>query len=452
MRKIISLIFIGFFGGTVLGQEVWTLEDCIIYATKNNLQVRQSELELEINEKQKTEAVGRFAPAVNANAYHQFNYGQTIDPYTNTFASDWVQSNNFSVGADWILFSGLRNVNNYKQSEYALKQAEESLENTKYDIALNVAGAYLQILFDRENLRIANAQAEITKEQVERTAKLVEAGTAPKANLLDVEAQLAQEELNIVDRENALSLSKLSLLQTLQLPGDSPIDVIAPDSIKPEALQLPPSPEVIIQSAYDNYPSLRVAEFQRLSAQSAFRNAQGAYSPTLALTGRLGTGYSGVRYQTDANGFPTTDVVPFGEQLDLNLNRTVGFNLSVPIFNRLGTSTMVGQAKIRMEQADVAIEQEKQRIRQTVEQAYADAKAAEKRYYSTEKSLKSLELSFEYAQKRFDVGAINAVDFNTAKTNLTRAQSQLVQAKYEYLFRITILEVYKGTFLETLTQ
>jgi outer membrane protein len=429
---------------TIKAQESWSLEQCVEYAIENNLEIKQSELDLEVSKANVNQSKGQFLPSVNGSAFHQFNYGRTVDPFTNTFATDWVQSNNFDVSADLNLFTGLQTYNNYKQNEFNYKASEASLENTKYEMVLSLSQAYLQVLFNIENLRVANAQADITQDQVDRTAKLVAAGTAPKANLLDVEAQLAQEQLNIVDVENRLTISRLQLLQLLQLPGDTNINIVEPDSIKAEDIVLPPSINSTIEEAFASYPSLKRAEYSKLSAQSALAVSKGGYSPRLSLRGSVGTGYSELRLGEDG------EIIPFGDQLDENLNRTIGFGLTVPIFNQFSTNMAVSRARIQYEKANTAILQEQQRIRQTIEQAYADAKAAGKRYQATEKSLKSLELSFQYSQKRFDVGTINAVDFNTSKTNLTRAQSDLVRAKYEYLFRYIILKVYQGEFMNDL--
>ncbi len=428
----------------IQAQESWSLEQCVEYAIENNLEIKQSELDLEVSKANVTQSKGQFLPSINGSAGYTINYGQTIDPFTNRFARDRVENSNFGVRGDLDLFSGLRNINTYKQSEYDYKASEAALENTKYEMVLSLSQAYLQVLFNIENLRVANAQADITQDQVDRTAKLVAAGTAPRANLLDVEAQLAQEQLNIVDVENRLTISRLQLLQLLQLPGDTEFNIVEPDSINAEEIVLPPNIDATIQEAFNNYPSLKQAEYRLQSAHSSWAISKSGYSPSLTLSGSVGTGYSEGR--TDLTG----ESLSFSDQLDLNLNRSLSLTLAVPIFNRLNTVTSVSRAKIRYEQANTAILQEQQRIRQTIEQAYADAKAAGKRYQATEKSLKSLELSFQYSQKRFDVGTINAVDFNTSKTNLTRAQSDLVRAKYEYLFRYIILKVYQGEFMNDL--
>lgn len=439
MRTHILACLLFFLPAVSFSQETWSLEKCIEYALTNNLQIKQSRLDMEIADENVLQSKGQFLPSVNGNAYHQFNYGRTIDPYTNQFATDWVQSSNFSIGADLVLFNGLQNYRNYQQNKYALEASRSGLKSTEYDIILSITQAYMEILFTIENLKVAYSQVATTEQQVERTRKLVNAGSSAQSDLLDIEAQLANEELNVVDLENQQSISYLNLLQLLQLSGETDFAIETPDSTSTVPEQLPPSPEGIIGIALSSYPSLQQAEYQKLNAESYLRLTRGGYSPTLSLSGRIATGYSGIRTYDFS-----TEVMTFGDQFDVNLNRTIGFNLTVPIFNRFTTYTNVGKAKIQLEQANTAFEQEEQRIRQTIEQAYADAKAAYKRYYATEKSMRALEMSFNYAEKRFDVGAINAVDYTVAKNNLTQAQADLIRAKYEYRFRFLILQLYKG--------
>lgn len=448
-------------------QEQWPLETCIQYALENNLQVKQSELNVQLSKANLTQSKGQFLPSVNASATHFYNFGRAIDPFTNQFAEDWVRSNNMNVRADWTLFNGMRNINGYKQSQYDMLANEYALESMEYDISLSITQAYLQILFNEENLRVTLSQLEQTRQQVDRTQKLVDAGGAPRGDLLDIQAQFANEELNRIDQENQLNLSYLSLKQLLQLPGNADLAVYRPSNLDTTSLRLPQSPAGIIESAYTNYPSIKSAEYSVLSAERGVAVAKSGVSPSLSLTGSIGTGYSGNnKILSDFEQGPdrpigfvegtnqtvfeptfsptSSEVTSFGDQVEDNFNRSIGFTLQVPIFNQFSTHTSISRAKIQREIANTQLEQEKQTVRQNIEQSYADALAAFKRYQSTQKSLESLQLAFDYAEKRFDVGVINAVDYNAAKNNLTRAQADLIRAKYEYIFRLKILDFYQG--------
>jgi outer membrane protein len=287
--------------------------------------------------------------------------------------------------------------------------------------------------------------------------------------LYDIEAQLAREELAQVEADNQLVLAYLSLKQLLRLPGDLLIEAEAPTQFDSASLVLPSSVDAVIQTAYDTYPSIKTSEYQLLSAEKSVSLSNGNMIPRLVLSGSVGTGYSGnakdVVDQTFGGNIPigfvgsTNDIVfsptfntttktqSFDNQVSNNFNQSLGLALSIPIFNQLTNRASVNRAKVNYAIAETSLEREKQKVRQDIEKAYADATAAFKKYKSTEKGMKSLQEAYDYAQKRFDVGMINAVDYNIAKTNLFRAQSDLVRAKFDYIFRIKILDFYQGKSL-----
>lgn len=421
-----------------LAQEQWSLEKCVEYALENNLDVQQAALNMQNSQTGIMQAKGQFAPSVNGSAYYGYNFGKRIDPFTNTFAQSTVSTGNFNLSANWVLFSGLQNLNTFVQSRYDYQSAEFSHKNAEYLTGLSVTTSFLQILFNVEALKVAENQLEVTKQQVERTKKLVAAGSAPQGSLYDIEAQAAREELALVDADNQLVLSYLSLKQILRLPGDYSMEIVIPSQFDTAALGLPTSLSAVIQTAYDSYPSIKSNEYSVLSAESQVKVSNSRLIPTLSIGGGVGSGYSGLN--KEANG----DVKSFGSQISENFNQNLGVSLSVPIFNRMNNRANINRAKVNVEIAKNGLEREKQKVRQDIESAYADATAAFKRYRSTEKGLISLQEAFDYAQKRFDVGMINAVDYNLAKTNLAKAQSDLVRAKYEYIFRMKILDFYQG--------
>lgn len=450
----------------LFAQEIWTIERCVAYALENNLQIEQGKLNLESARVNRTQSKGQFLPTVNAQATHFYNYGQTIDPFTNTFAQGWVQSNNLALNANWALFQGMQNINNYRQNQYAYLASQYGLKAIEYNVTMMVIQAYLQVLFSTENLKITNVQLELTAEQVKRTKSLVDNGSAPISTLLDIEAQFAREELNNVDAENAYNLSVLSLKQLMLLPSETEMRLENPGEIDVEQILLPNSTQSVVEKAYAFYPTIKQSEYNVLSSKKGIHSAKGAFSPSLNLTGRLGTGYSGnqsvisgVRQNPDeVIGFvdgtnqavlrpsfsPVTDRKPYNQQFEDNLNRTIGFSLSIPIFNGFTLSSNVSRAKINYELAENSLNQEKLTLRQEVEKTYNDALAAQKRYDAGKKALRASQLAFENAEKRFQVGVINPLDYNTAKTNLARAQADLIRAKYEYLFTSRILQLYQG--------
>lgn len=469
MTKFLFLLSILSVQTISYAQEFWELEKCVNYALENNLDVRQAKYGVENSQTGVMQSKSQFLPSVNASAYYGYNFGQRIDPFTNQFAQSTVNTGNFNLSANWVLFSGLQNYNTMVQAEYDQASSEFAYKNVQYLTSLAVTTSFLQILFNNETLKVAEDQIEITKLQVERTRKLVKAGSAPEGSLYDIEAQLAREELAVVDADNQVVLSYLSLKQLLRLPGDFNMQIVIPETYDSAALQLPKSLDAVIQTAYDTYPSIKSSEYALLSAEKQIKLANGSMMPSLFLSGSLGTGYSGnavdvTGIKFDGNtpiGFVenTQEVVlqpsystetktqSFGDQVSNNFNQSLGLSLSIPVFNKMNNKANVNRAKVSASIAETSLEKEKQQVRQDIEKAYADALAAYKRFKSNEKGLKSFISAFEYAQKRFDVGMINAVDYNVAKTNLYRAQSDMVKAKFDYIFRIKILDFYQGKSL-----
>lgn len=469
MTKYLFIIAAFILATSVTAQESWGLQKCVDYALENNLDVRQAEYNLENSSTSVMQSKSQFLPSVNASAYYGYNFGQRIDPFTNQFAQSTVNTGNFNLSANWVLFSGLQNLNQLTQSQYNEKSSDYAYKNVQYLTSLAVTTSFLQILFNIETLYVANKQLEVTQLQIERTQKLVAAGSAPEGSLYDIEAQYAREELAQVNADNQVILSYLSLKQLLRLPGDFSMEVVVPSQFDSAALALPTSLDMVIQTAYDTYPSIKSNEYALLSAEKQVSLSNSTMIPRLSLSGSLGTGYSGnakdivgtslsgttpigvVENTTSVVVAPTfsqeTRTQGFGDQVTGNFNQSVGLSLSIPIFNQMNNRASVNRAKVNYSIQETALEKEKQKVRQDIEKAYADANAAFKSFKSTERGLKSLNEAFNYAQKRFDVGMINAVDYNVAKTNLYRAESDLVKAKFDYIFRMKILDFYQGKSL-----
>ena len=478
MRITISLLFLGLLSAPIFAQqetESWTLDRCITYAIDNNLTVQIQELSTELNEYNVKQAKGSMLPNLNGFASYNVNYGQRIDPFTNQFAVNSVPTSSIYLSSNWTIFSGLQNLNTVKQAQYNYMSSTFDLEATKYDIAMVVTGAYLSILFYEEQVRVAREQLDVAQQQVDRTKLLYEAGSVPKGDYLDVVSQLANEELNLTNIENNLQLAYLDLKQTLMLSSEQNIEIVVPPSDLQE-LALPPNPSLVVESAYQNYPSIKARENDVLSADKGVSIAKGFMSPTLTANASIGSGYSG-NNRDIVSATPTgqVDTLPYFtlpsyeyivqpgfdivyedkslfDQWEENFNQAIGLSLAIPIFNRFNTSTNISQAKIRLEMAESDLIREKQRVRQSVEKAYADASAALKSYLANQRSLEALEESFKYAEERFNVGMINAVDYNLAKNNLNRARSLMIQSKYDYVFKMELLKLYEGTALNYTNQ
>lgn len=440
----LTVVF-NFWVTTVKAQDEWSLERCINYAIENNIQLKQSALQVESAKYDKTQSLAQMFPNLNASTGFNTNFGRNIDPGTNQFVNEQVQSNNFRVGSNVTLFNGLRLLNSFKQSQLDLLAAEYDLEGLSNDISMNISTAFMQVMFNEELLYVAEEQVTIASEQLERTRKLVEAGSLPEGNLFDVEAQLATNELQVINAENALSASLLALKQMLNLPASETFRIKRPDVDIPIDGLEGKTVGTVYDHALNNWPQIKSRETNLESARKSEKIAFATYTPTLSANASVSTFYSSAFEDVEfVNGEIVRTPVLYGDQLDRNLSESIGLNLSIPIFNGLSSRTSVKQARLGRINAELLLQDQKNQLYSSVQQAYNDATAAKRQFDASDKSLKATERAFEYAEQRYEVGMMNSLEFNTASNNLARVRSELLRAKYDYIFKMKVLDFYQG--------
>lgn len=452
---------------------VWTLEQCINYALDHNINIKKQDLNIDYQEQQLMQSKLGILPNFNGYASHGYNWGQRIDPYTNEFATNRVRSNNLYLQGDLNLFSGLQQLNTVKKNKLELKKAQYDADYYKDDISITVATQYLQTLYALESVEIARNQLDITNQQVDRTQKLVEAGTLAKGDLLIIEAQAASEELTLVQAQNDLALSYLNLSQLLELPSPEGFKIEQPEL---GLLDQPKifTPEKIYKTAVESRPEIKSAEMAVESSATTLNIARGGLYPSLSLSGSIGSGYSGnnkvgvdsVTYRpvigitaNQVDVYPTSPLTtfnsykpkPFNEQLRDNRNENVALSLRIPIFNGWNSRTSVAQAKIGIESAKADLQLQKNTLYKTIQQAYNDAVSSHNKYIAADKKVKATSESFKYAEQKYNVGLINSVEYNDAKKEYNNALSEQIQAKYDFVFRKTVIDFYLGKPL-TLTR
>ena len=447
MKKLLILLLSVSFSFASKAQDTWSLERCIMHAQQNNLTIQQMVVQEKLSEVTMKQSRQNLLPNVSANTNYSYLVGRAINPFTNQFTTESNHSLNFSLSASVVLFDGLRNINTIKRNKLQMMADQEAVERVKRDISLEVGLAFLLVLRNEEILNAAKTQVETTKDQVNRTSKLVAAGSAPEGNLLEIKAQQAQEEASVVDAENQLRIATLNLTQLLQLPSPDGFMIEKPaiNDINAESLN------VSVQEIYagiGDLPEIREAKLRLQSAEEALTIAKGAYTPELSASAGVFSGYFTTAQQivagTETNPIPELEVIPFNDQINNNLNQQVGLTLRIPIYSQGRIRQQTSNAKIGIMDAKNNIEVVKLRVYQNVQQAHADAQAALARYQSSSSSVEALERSFEYTEQRFTVGAVNTYEFNQAKNDLFRAQADLTQAKYDYIFRLKVLDFYRG--------
>jgi outer membrane protein len=450
-------------------KDLWTLRECVEYALANSLQVKRSELDVELNSIDKRQSKLAMLPSANAQASYGFNWGRGIDPVTNQFVSS--QRNGFtSLGASSgvTLFNGFRIQNTIKQSSLDLQASEQDLAKARNDVSLNVISLFVNVIFNKELLGNAKLQLSSSQQQFERTKKLVAAGSLPKSDELNLDAQVATNELNLINQENALNLSLLQLQQALQLPATDGFDVEVPE-ITAEDLVLGQTREEIYLIAKGTMPEIQSARLRIESSYYGVRAARGNLYPRLGISGSINTNYSSssaTRFVPDGgfNQFETgyfvqgtnapiyglqptgsfREIYGFNDQVKDNLYKSVSLTLSIPIFNGFSARSNLQRAMISNEQARITAREVDNALRQNVETSYNNALAASKSYNSALRQAQAREEAYRMAKQRFDIGAATYVEYQVAENDLYQARSDLARGKYEFIFRKKLLDFYQG--------
>lgn len=435
MRKIVILAF-AFISISSYGQEKWNLNKCINHAYENNIQLKQKQLGVQQAKNKNLQSKLDLLPSFSADASHVFNFGRSLMP-DNTYQDVNNQNTNFSVSGGVTLFSGFQKINTLKKSNLDVKSSEKSVEKSKSDLVIDVAAKYLQVLYNIELLNIAKEQLKISKEQQEKTAKLVESGKLAEVEFLKQKSVVSQDELALVEAQNNLDISYIDLFQILDVKQDNAFIIEIPENIIVDANKSIQSSSDYYVKALEVRPEIAKSEIDIERAEKDLSIARGALIPSLSL----GAGWSSGYYDSSkSNG----EVISFSDQLENNSRKSLSFRLSVPIFNGLQKRTTVRNAKLQKDNAIFEKELAKNLLRKEIQQVYANAKASMKKYYSAKIASEYSKESFDYSQKKYNAGLIDIVSYKEMKKEYVNSLSKLVQAKYDYVFRTKILDYYVG--------
>jgi outer membrane protein len=452
MKKFLILIFTGlllFQGISFSQQKVWTLDECIYYAIDNNIQIKQQVVQTKYQKNSLDLSKYRLLPTLSGSASQNYSWGRSLDQTTYRYTEDQrVLSNNFYVGGSMNIFNGLQNYNTIKKYEYELLAGEQDLQNIKENIALTVALNYLQILLNKELVSATNDQLQVTLQQIEKTKKLVDAGSMARGNLLQIESQAAQEEVQLINVSNQLDISYLDITQLLELKSPEGFEVVVPDIGVDTNAIVTETVDDIFAIAQGARPNVKSSELLLSAREYDLKVARGGRSPRISMNHSYSTGYSDVRQKILGIDPSTGEILygdyPFNEQFKDNRNLALGFTLSIPILNGWQVNKNIANSKLNLENSQYTLDGTKKQLYKNIQQAYADADAALKKFNASKKAVTSMEESFRYTEQKFNVGLVTSFDYNTAKSQLLKAQSELAQSKYEYIFKTKVLDFYRG--------
>lgn len=442
MNKLSAIALLACLSAGLQAQETWSLRRCIDYAIEHNIDIRQAANTAEQSAVEVNTAKWARLPNLNGSANQSWNWGrtqtavpdETTGDYSTVYVNTASNGTNMQLSTSIPLFTGLELPHQYSLAKLNLKAATADLQKAKDDISINIASAYLQVLFNQELHDVALGQVELSLQQCQRIESLAGVGKASSAEVADARARVAQDRMTAVQTENDYRLSLLTLSQLIELDSpegfmlESPSTAITPSPVTP--------PDDIYQTALTSKASIQAAQYRLEGSKHSVRIAQSGFYPQLNLNGSLGTSYYSTINRT------------FRQQMGDNFSKYLGLSLSVPLFNRLATRNRVRTARLQQENYALQLENAKKTLYKEIQQAWYNAAAAESKYASSHAATLASEESFRLMTQKYENGKANAVEFNEAKQNLMKAQSDELQAKYEYLFRTKILDFYKGVPIE----
>ncbi|AUC85877.1 transporter [Polaribacter sp. ALD11] len=419
-------------------QKKWTLKEAVDQALAKNISIQQNKLSVELAKKNVEIAKGNFLPNLNGNTGGNLNFGSGFDPVSNNRISTSIFGGSVGLSSGYTVFNGFRNTNTYKQAQLGVETSLYDLKQIENDISLRVVNTYLNVLFAKENLGVAKVQAEISKKQIEAANARFEAGVIAKGELLNFKSTAANDLQNVILQENALDLALLNIAQLLQEPTEN-FDVASIEVETPSANLLYANSSSVFKKSLDYMPEIARAKLDIKNADFNIAIAKGSFLPTITASAGLSTNYGFNLNLPD--GVSNTALFT---QLDNNLGYGLGFNVSIPIFNRFQTKNRVSQSLINKEISETRLESQKLQLKQTIEQAFLDVKSGLKAFEAAKISLDAQKEAFKNAQERYNYGAMTLFDFDLVRTRLVNAEGAMIRSKYDYVFKTKVLQFYSG--------
>ena len=424
------------FAGYTHAQKVWTLDECIQYATEHNLDLKKTQLARQRAEYQYKMSKNAWLPTLSANAGESFGFGQSPS-YTGVYVSDNSSSASFGANLSMPFFQGLSLYNTAKADALNLQATEKDQEAAQFNLKLNVMAFYMQVLYGKEQVEIARRQTELSAEQLQKTQELFENGRVAEADVYESRAQLASDQSNLTQMETDLALSLLTLTQVLEIEDYEGFEVSSPEAFfEGQALELD-APQATIEQALLNQPAMEAARLRLQKSHYDLKVAQSAWYPSLDFY----AGYSNGLYHYFSDNYPNT---PVSEQLKRNSRAQLGVSLNIPIFNGMKTKYRVKMTELSIDDQQVDLENTAKTLRKEIRQAYGNAKAAQQKMTAMENSLEASRVAYDYAKAGYDMGKKTLLELNESKIRYHKAESDLLQARYEYLYRCKIIEYYRN--------
>jgi outer membrane protein len=461
---LLALLFVS--ASRSFAQDSMSLQQCIAYAWENNIQLARTELDLQQKQNGLMQSKASMIPSLNGNASQNYNFGRTVDPSTNQFANQQSRNNSFSLSTNVLLFNGLQMMNEVRQAKWSQDASKHNLQKAKDDAALNIANQYLQILLLMERQKQLQNQYKTSQDSRNRTKTLFDAGAVAQVKMLEAEAQLASDESLLIDIENQLTRAYLNLKQYMNYDISKPLKIQTVNFAGQLTTYTETELNKIFTDRLPNLPGVQYAKSTRESALYGLKAQQGNTSPKVYANASLQSFYSSLAQQfgdaTPAgiqqigyNGADSSPVyaprynynakdVSFNDQLNNNFGQSLGFTLSIPIFNGLQNRYAIQNARINSQNAQLTLTEAETQARNDIYTAFEGMRLSQKKFQSAQTKYAAQEALFKQSELSFNAGAMSFYDFNAVRNNYSSAQSEVLQAKFEYIFQTKVFEYYMG--------
>ncbi|MEE1963845.1 outer membrane protein [Flagellimonas taeanensis] len=413
------------------GRRAWSLEDCITYALENNISIKQVELDKNGSEENLKQSKYAKLPNLSSSTSQSFSWGSTIDPITSDFVSQQISATNVGLNTSVTLYNGNQLSNTVSQNRLMVEQNELYVQETRNNISLSILEAYVQILYNKESIEVAQNNLDASEKEVERARARLDAGTIAMIDYTDALSQAATNRTNLISAKNGYAQQIIALKQLLELDPTIELDIQPLDNRLLEG-QLIPSKQDVYENAVARMPEIKASEMGTAISEKELDIAKGGFLPTLSLTGSLGSGYT------------STNDLTFTDQLDVNFNQRLGLSLNVPIFSRYQNKAQVANAKIGIEQSKLQLQSAKKELYQKIETAWQNAVSAQEQVEASRAAKEAAEESYKLAQRKYELNALSTTDLVVSQNTYTNARLAYLQAKYLGILYSELLDFYQG--------
>lgn len=422
---------------TTQAQKNWSLEECIDYALENNINIKRQKVGADQATNNHKQARRNLLPSASANVSHSYNFGKTLNRDIYEYVNQEFQYGDASASTSVTVFDGLRKINTIKKRKYEMLAQLQRIEEARYDVTMNVVTYYLMVLSAMEQKDIREEQLAVTMEQIEQVEQQIQVGKKAKGELLEIKAQAASERADLTAAKNELDMAYVDLTQVMNLDTTGQFTIEMPENLQITDKQNIEPTDSVYSRALSDFPSIQRARYELESARKNLKVTKGTYMPELSFGAGISSYFSSLSEPTYVR-----------QMRDINVRTGLQLSLSIPIFNQFNRRTNVANARLNVEDNQLMLQEQKQNLYKKIQRAHNEARAAFENYQANREALESYQQAFDYAEERYEVGLVDAVEYRIAKNDLARARSNLSQSKFNFIFRLKILEFYMGKAME----